>query len=294
MNKRVILLMSSLTYRAQPFLQAAQRLGLDVVCGLDMPPPLAEYWQPTLPVDLKMPHKAAQDIFNFAAHAHVDAIIPLDDSATLTAALASELLDLSHNSPEAAYAARNKPRMRELLAKADVPSPKFQVFMVDDDPHTLAQQVAYPCVVKPTMLSGSQGVIRANNPDEFVRAFQRTSRIVRHSGGADDANNDREHVLVEAFIAGFEVALEGLMTHGALKPLALFDKPDPLDGPFFEETLYVTPSRLSQATQTAIADCAAQACRALGLREGPVHAELRVNDQGPWVVEVAGRSIGGL
>jgi biotin carboxylase len=286
--------MSSLTYRATPFLKAAERLGLDVVCGLDMPPPLAEYWQPTLPIDLKTPHKAAQDIFNFAAHAHVDSIISLDDSATMTAALASELLDLSHNSPDAAYAARNKTRMRELLAKAGVPSPKFQLCTVNDDPRELAQRVTYPCVVKPTMLSGSQGVIRANNADEFVRAFQRTSRIVRYSGGEDDANNDREHVLVEEFIAGIEIALEGIMTHGQLKPLALFDKPDPLDGPFFEETIYVTPSRLPHTTQAALVECATQACRALGLREGPVHAELRVNERGPWVVEVAGRSIGGL
>jgi hypothetical protein len=79
-----------------------------------------------------------------------------------------------------------------------------------------------------------------------------------------------------------------------LKPLALFDKPDPLEGPFFEETIYVTPSRLPDALQRRITAAAAAACAALGLSEGPVHAELRVNDDGPWIIEVAARSIGGL
>ena len=293
-NPRIILLTSSLSYRAEPFLDAACRLGLDVVQGLDMPQPLAEYWQTTLPVDFKEPQRAAQDIFRFAAREPVQAIIPVDDGATVIAALACDLLDLSHNSPEAAYAARNKARMRELLHAAGVPSPRWQVFDVDDDPRALAARVDYPCVVKPLMMSASQGVIRANDPDEFVRAFQRTAWIVRATGSPADESGDHTHVLVEDYIPGFEVALEGILAHGRLKVLALFDKPDPLVGPYFEETIYVTPSRLPASVQESITDCAASACRALGLREGPVHAELRVNESGPWVVEVAGRSIGGL
>lgn len=293
-NKRIILLSSSLSYRAGPFLDAARAMGLDIVQGLDMPPPLAEYWQATLPIDFKAPQKAAQDIFQFAGHGPVDAIVPVDDGATVIAALASELLDLSHNSPDAAFAARNKHRMRELLSAAGVPSPDFQVLGVDADPHSLAAQLSYPCVVKPLMLSGSQGVIRADNPEEFVRAFERTRRIVRFAGGEADESVDREHILVEDFIPGFEIALEGILAHGQLTVLSLFDKPDPLDGPFFEETIYVTPSRLPADVQRSIVQCATQACKALGLREGPVHAELRVNERGPWIVEVAGRSIGGL
>ena len=292
--KRIILLSSSLSYRAAPFLAAARALDLEIVQGLDMPPPLAEYWHATLPIDFKAPQKAAQDIFRFAGHGPVDAIVPVDDGATVIAALASELLDLSHNSPDAAFAARNKHSMRKLLSAAGVPSPDFQVFGSDADPHSLSAQVEYPCVIKPLMLSGSQGVIRADNPEEFVRAFERTRRIVRFAGGEADESVDREHILVEDFIPGFEVALEGILAHGQLTVLSLFDKPDPLDGPFFEETIYVTPSRLPEDVQRSIVQCATQACRALGLREGPVHAELRVNEQGPWVVEVAGRSIGGL
>ena len=133
-------------------------------------------------------------------------------------------------------------------------------------------------------------MIRADNPAEFVAAFQRLKRMLLLQG-----NSEQETVfLVEDFIPGFEVALEGLLTHGQLKVLALFDKPDPLDGPFFEETIYVTPSRLSDETQAAIARCVSIAASSLGLQEGPVHAELRVNEQGPWMLEIAGRSIGGL
>jgi len=148
----------------------------------------------------------------------------------------------------------------------------------------------YPGVVRPIRINGSRGVIRANNPREFVAAASRLAALL----DAIDPMLGAKPFLVEHFIPGFEVALEGLLDHGALQVLALFDKPDPLDGPFFEETLYVTPSRLPEATQAAIARCAADAAAALGLREGPMHAELRINDQGPWIVELAGRSIGGL
>jgi biotin carboxylase len=293
-NKRIILLSSSLSYRAEPFKEAACKLGLELIQGLDMPQPLAEYWRATLPIDFKEPQNAAQDIFDFAAHDPISAIVPVDDGATVIAALASDMLDLSFNAPEAVYAARNKHRMRALLAAAGVPSPQFKLFDVNDDPQAIAAQLNYPCVVKPLMSSGSQGVIRADNAEEFAQAFRRTSSIVRASGGELDESYDCTHVLVEDFIPGCEVALEGILLHGNLKVLALFDKPDPLDGPFFEETIYVTPSRLSDAVQQSIFDCATRACKAMGLREGPIHAELRMNEQGPWVVEVAGRSIGGL
>jgi biotin carboxylase len=161
---------------------------------------------------------------------------------------------------------------------------------MNDDPAQIAAEVEYPCVVKPLLLSGSRGVIRANNPAEFVIAFGRLGQLLaslqRVSGSTQ--------ILVEDFIPGFEVALEGLLDRRQLRVLALFDKPDPLDGPFFEETIYVTPSRLPELTQAAIADCTARAAAALGLKQGPIHAELRVNDVGPWIVEIAGRSIGGL
>src|SRR4030095_6644334 len=143
------------------------------------------------------------------------------------------------------------------------------------------------------MLSGSRGVIRADDEAQFVGAVRRLERILRKPEAAADGDAARQ-VLVEGFIPGREVALEGLLVKGDLHVLALFDKPDPLDGPFFEETIYVTPSRLPCTVQAEIASCTARAAQALGLRDGSVHAELRVNRHGPSVIEIATRSIGGL
>jgi biotin carboxylase len=176
--------------------------------------------------------------------------------------------------------------MRQRFAAANVPSPTFHLHHTTDDPAAIAAHVTYPCVLKPTILAGSRGVMRADNPAEFRQRFDRLRRIL-----ATERCND---LLVEDFIPGVEVALEGILDKGRLKVLALFDKPDPLDGPFFEETIYVTPSRLPAESQSAIFAATTQAAAALGLRHGPIHAELRLNERGPWLVEVAARSIGGL
>jgi biotin carboxylase len=289
-HKRVLLLMSPATYRAGAFLSAANEIGLQVIQGVDLPRPLAEQWHVPLGLDFADPEGAAAAIVDFARHTPVDAILSVDDGAGLVAALASAALGLPHNSPEAALAARDKGVMRERLAERGVPCPVFRRFSVADDPQWIASQVTYPCVVKPLRLSGSRGVIRADDSESFVTAFERLRRMLAAEGNAPGT----DQVLVEDFIPGGEVALEGLLTHGELQVLALFDKPNPLDGPFFEETIYTTPSRLPAPIQDAIAACAAQAVAALGLREGPVHAELRINERGPWILEVAGRSIGGL
>jgi biotin carboxylase len=282
--------MRSSTYRAAAFGEAAERLGIEVVHCLDLPPALAEYWQVPLAVQFARPEEAVQTIVAFARQKPAQAILSIDDSATTIAAMASEALGLVHNSSEAALAARNKYRMRQLLQAAGVASPWFRRYEMSDDPARLALEVPYPCVVKPLLLSGSRGVMRADNPAEFEAAFQRLGRML---AGMERVPGSTQ-ILVESFIPGFEVALEGMLDQGRLHVLALFDKPDPLDGPFFEETIYVTPSRLPEGVQADIAGCTAQAAEALGLRQGPVHAELRVNQAGPWLVEVAGRSIGGL
>ncbi len=289
-KKRVLLLFSPSSYRTGSFMEAAKKLNLDVVQGVDMPEPLAEFWQVPLGLDFSDLEGATRTIVDYAAKQPFDAIIAVDDAATLLAARASAALGLPHNSPDAALAARDKYVMRQMLAAGGAQVPEFRRFSATDDPGWIAEQVQYPCVVKPLRLSGSRGVIRANNPEELIAAFTRTRRMLL----ADGNPPEETCLLVERFIPGFEVALEGLLTQQRLKVLALFDKPDPLDGPFFEETIYVTPSRLPEATQAAIAECTAKAALALGLREGPVHAELRVNEAGPWMVEIAGRSIGGL
>jgi biotin carboxylase len=175
------------------------------------------------------------------------------------------------------------------MSKGGAPCPIFRPFSLSTDPAWIATQVTYPCVLKPLRLSGSRGVIRANNPAEFITAFNRLKRLLLSEG-----YSEHDAFLVEDFIPGFEVALEGILTHGQLKVLTLFDKPDPLDGPFFEETIYITPSRFPANVQQDIANCVSVAAASLDLREGPVHAELRVNQRGPWMLEIAGRSIGGL
>lgn len=288
-KKRIILLMSPASYRGGAFLSAAKRLNLEVVVGIDLPETLAEYWHVPLGVDFADPQASVQTIVEYAKEHPITAILSVDDGASELAALASAALGLAHNSPRAAEAARDKLLMRTLMSKGGAPCPVFRHFPLGADPAQVAEQVTYPCVVKPLRLSGSRGVIRANDPKEFVTAFNRLQRLLLSEGYAEQGS-----ILVEDFIPGFEVALEGILTHGQLKVLALFDKPDPLDGPFFEETIYVTPSRLQVDVQEDIAKCVTIAAASLELREGPVHAELRVNEQGPWMLEIAGRSIGGL
>ncbi|MCB0208274.1 MAG: ATP-grasp domain-containing protein [Anaerolineae bacterium] len=289
-SKRVILLMRNSTYRGQAFSEAAKRLDIEIATGLDIHPDLADYWKVPLALQFDQPEESAAKIVAFASQQPVQAVLSVDDSASLIAAKASEALGLVHNSSESALAARNKYHMRRMFAQGGVSSPQFKLFEMTDDPHRIATEVRFPCVVKPLLLSGSRGVMRTNSPAELVDAFKRLSRML----AAHNRIPGSTQILIEDYIPGVEVALEGVIDKGQLKVLALFDKPDPLEGPFFEETIYVTPSRLPDDVQTAVADCAGRAAEALGLRFGPVHAELRVNDDGPWMVEMAGRSIGGL
>src|SRR5438105_7492217 len=289
-KKRVVLLMSPATYRAGAFLSAAKKLNLEVVVGIDLPETLAEYWHVPLGVDFAAPVASVRTIVEYAKEHPITAILSVDDAASELAARASAALGLAHNSPKAAEAARDKLLMRKLMSAGGAPCPIFRPFLLSENPAWVATQVTYPCVLKPLRLSGSRGVIRANNVDECVAAFHRLKRLLLSEGNSEQETS----ILIEDFIPGFEVALEGLLTSGQLKVLTLFDKPDPLDGPFFEETIYVTPSRLPDQVQQDIARCVAVAAASLDLREGPVHAELRVNERGPWMLEIANRSIGGL
>ncbi len=289
MTNRILLLLTAHTYRAAPFLAAAERLGIEIVTAVDLPPQLAAQWQVTLGLDYRDPDTAVAAITAYAQSHPLAAILAVDDSGTLLAARAAAALGLPHNNPAAALAARNKLVMRQMLHTGGVPVPAFQPFTLADNPAHIAAQVSFPCVVKPLELSGSRGVMRANDAQELTAAIERLRRILLRLSPQPD-----QPFLVEDYIPGVEVALEGMLDNGELHPLALFDKPDPLEGPFFEETIYVTPSRLPTAVQQAIFTRTAQAAAALGLRTGPIHAELRVNDDGAWLVEMAGRSIGGL
>lgn len=287
-QRRVLLLLTNHTYRAPAFLAAAERLQIEVIQAVDMPRQLADQWSVELGLDYRNVAKSAQQIADYAQEKPLDAILAVDDSGSLLAAAASAALNLPHNDPAAAETARNKFRMRQLLSMADILAPWFHCFSTDEPLANIAVQVSYPCVVKPLTLSGSRGVMRVDDETGLQTAVTRLTHIL------DKIEPGPHDYLVEQFIPGGEVALEGMLENGKLTVLALFDKPDPLDGPFFEETIYVTPSSLPAETQAAITDCTAKAAAALGLRTGPIHAELRWNVAGPWLVEIAGRSIGGL
>ena len=292
---RLMLLFTTTGYEAREFVQAAQHLGVDTVLGSDRCHVLNDPWQDgALPLRFERPQEAAQHILDYARSQPLDAILPIGDTPVLTAALANHALGLQHNDPNAAAASRNKFLMRQLLRDAGLRVPWFACFPMQADPRILQHEVPYPCVLKPLALSASRGVMRANTPAEFVKAFWRLRALLETPEIRLKQDEAHDAILVESFIPGCEVALEGLLTAGRLQVLALFDKPDPLDGPFFEETLYITPSRLPPETQDTIIRCTEQAAHALGLVHGPLHAELRINQEGPWILEVAARAIGGL
>ncbi len=290
MGNRILLLSTARTYRANAFLTAADKLGVEVVQAIDMPDALSFGTPNVVAVDFQDVAGAVATITDYTNGRTVDAVLAIDDSGALLSAEIGAALKLPFNSVAAAEAARNKLRMRQLLSAGGVACPPFRRFTSADDPDWVASQVVFPCVVKPLTLSGSRGVIRANNSAELTAGIQRTTTLLRKL----TPSAETVEYLVEGYIPGVEVALEGMLDRGQLHVLALFDKPDPLVGPFFEETIYVTPSRLSAEIQTAIAATTAASAEVLGLRHGPVHAELRINDEGVWLVEIAGRSIGGL
>jgi biotin carboxylase len=298
--KRLLLLIPTTTYRTEDFMEAARRLDVDLVVAAERPNVMAgEFPDHLLTVPFDDPERAARELAEYARRRPIDAVVPVDDETTLVGAAIAARLGLRCNPMGAVAAARNKRLMRERLAKAGVAGPAFTTVSVDEDPVAAARRMAYPCVLKPLMLSASRGVIRADDPAAFVRAFERVRAILAEPEVAG-LGEGTDQILVEAFVPGVEVALEGLLIAGALSVLALFDKPDPLDGPYFEETIYVTPSRLPGATQRAIAETTAHAARALGLEDGPIHAELRLDARAsaeaprPVMLELAARSIGGL
>ena len=287
---RVLLLIPSRTYRTHDFMTAASRLDIDVVVGSEHRPALAGLMDGRhLRLDFEDVAGSTARIVAFAQTHPLAAIVAVDDAGTLLAATAAQALGLPHNTVDAVEAARDKARMRARFAEAGLLTPRFTTAPIDADPISVAAAVRYPCVVKPLDLSGSQGVVKVDDAGSFPQVFTRVAAIV----AACRPNGTRPSVLIEDFIPGEEVAVEALHRGGVLELLAIFDKPDPLNGPFFEETIYVTPSRLPADRQRQIFATTARAAGALGLTDGPIHAEFRLNS-GIWVLEVAARSIGGL
>lgn len=290
---RLLLLLPTATYRAAAFVAAARRLGVELTVASEQPSAFQDANPAGLvTLDLSNPEHAAGQARAFARAQPLHGVVAVDDDTAVAAAAIAAELGLRGNPPAAARAARDKHEQRTLLAAAGVPVPRFTLHRLEEDPHLIAAHARFPCVVKPLRLSASRGVIRADTPAQLVAAFERLRRILSEPEAAACGEPAR-HALVEQFVSGREYALEGLLVAGELRVLALFEKPDPLDGPYFEETIYVTPSRLPGSAQAQIAACAQRAATALGLAEGPVHAELRYNERGPWLIELAARPIGG-
>ena len=295
----LLLLVPTRSYRLDDFRAAAARLGVPLVLGSDRCHRLEEAFGEAadlISLDYRRPARAAGQIASAARRRPIRGVVPVDEGTAVIAALAAERLGLPHNPPAAARRAADKHAMRRALRRAGVPVPDFRLFDLADGPEGPAGEVGYPCVLKPLLLSASRGVIRADDPASFAAAWRRIERILAAARAERRPGDPRaaRQVLVEAFVPGAEVAVEALLRGGSLELLALFDKPDPLDGPYFEETIYVTPSRHPPGLQEQVRRVAAEAARALGLFEGPVHAELRLSPKGPVVLEVAARSIGGL
>ena len=294
-EKRVLVLMTTATYRAPAYVAAAGEMGLRLTVGTDRPDLLADL-NPgaSITLDYARPEAGAALIKAFAEAHPVHAIAPADDDALVLGAMAAEALGLPFHPVEAARATRSKYELRKTLSEEGLPSPAFRLVSAREEPARIAAGVRYPCVLKPTFLSASRGVIRANDEAEFARAYRRVGAILEEPETIARGGEEAGMILVEDYLPGVEVAVEALVIRGEVHALAVFDKPDPLDGPFFEETIYVTPSRLPAGTQEKIREETARAARAIRLREGPLHAELRIDGAGRvWVIDAASRSIGG-
>ena len=284
---RLLLLLPAAGYANQDFIAAAARLDIELVACADYCHRLAPGWglPPLMSVPFDQPEVAVPRVLR-ALRQTVDAVLAVDDHGAALAAQLRVALKLPGNSPAAVATLTDKLRFRRLQQASGLPCPAF--VEIGDDDVEAAVALGFPLVVKARRLNASRGVIRVDDTGQLDRALGWVRRIQAR------AQRDGAGLLVERFIPGVEVALDGVLVEGALRVLALFDKPDPLDGPFFEETIFVTPSRLPDATQCELAVAVQRACAAGGMTEGVIHAEARINDAGVWLLEIAPRGIGGL
>lgn len=293
--RRVLLLATSTGYQIRAFGEAAERLGVELLFATDRCHMIEDPWRDqAIPIRFYDEAAAVADIVDSARSRPLDGILVVGDRPTVVGARVGEALGLSGHSPDAVAVAKNKQRTRERFQEAGLPAPWFVPTTISAEPREVARSVHYPVVIKPVALSGSRGVMRADDPDAFVAAFNRLRVLLQSPDIRAERSDAPDTVLVEGFIPGREYALEGILHHGQLHVLALFDKPDPLDGPFFEETIYLTPSTAGPHEQTAIIEAITRAAEAIGLTHGPLHAECRVNHEAVFVLEVAARPIGGL
>jgi ATP-grasp domain/L-amino acid ligase C-terminal domain 2 len=294
-KKRMLLFTAKLGYQTRSFEEAARKLNVQLVYVTDRCHQLEDPWgDQAIAVHFESPEAAAYTVMEALRGQNVGGILALGDRPAAAAAYAARGLGIRYNHPAAVEACRSKLRMKEVFRDAGLSVPWFRKLPIDPAPEPVLLGISYPCVLKPLSLSASQGVMRANNREEFLAAAARVRLLLKSPEILASREPNLDLMLVEGYIPGREVVIEGLLTDGALRVLAIFDKPDPLEGPYFEETIYVTPSRLRDSVQHAIEKCARDAARALGLSHGPIHAEFRINEDTVWPLEIAPRPIGGL
>lgn len=292
---RVLLLATTTGYQTRMFAAAAAALGVEIVYATDRCEHLDDPWRDgAIAVRFHEEWRSVDAILKALESRPVAGVLVVGDRPSVLAAHVARLLNLPGHPPEAAVIARDKRLARERLKSAGLLVPEFLTVPAAIEPATVWSRVPFPVVIKPTVLSASRGVIRADDELSFVTAFARVQRLLASSEVRDLHDSESDVIQVESYIPGSEYALEGVLEHGRLRTLAIFDKPDPLEGPFFEESIYVTPSRAGAEVQQRIGEMVARASQAIGLYHGPVHAECRVNDRGVYVLEVAARPIGGL
>ena len=292
---RVLLLSTTTGYQLRSFGDAAQALGIELMFATDRCHTLDDPWRDgAVAVRFHDEDDSVEAVLRAAVERPVHGVVAVGDRPVVLAARIAQALGLPGNPPEGARASAHKRLARERFARAALPTPDYVALSTTADIVKASSGLEYPVVIKPVALSGSRGVIRANDPRELSAAFQRVSSLLARPEIRALRTGAETELLIERFIPGREYAVEGLITGGRVHPLAVFDKPDPLDGPFFEETIYVTPSRAPAAVQRDIIDAVQRAVSALPLVHGPVHAECRVNERGVFVLEAAARPIGGL
>lgn len=291
---RVLLLSTTTGYQLRSFDEAAEQLGIELVFATDRCQQLDDPWRDRA-IAVRF-HDEAHSIDEIVRQSPFQGVLAVGDRPVILAARAAERLGLPGNPHDAAAASSNKLEARRRLAAAGLAVPSYFAMPAGTEGQRAAAdpRVQFPCVLKPVGLSGSRGVIRADSHGEFAAAFNRISALLARVDVRAARTGLEDTILVERFIPGREFAVEGVLTDGALQVLAIFDKPDPLDGPFFEETIYVTPSALDVRSQVQLGSTVQRATEALGLRHGPVHAECRIGLDGVYVLEVAARPIGGL
>ena len=291
----VILIIPSASYRSNAFMNAADKLDLKILVVTDNSQVFSDQFPDNI-ITMNFDHwtEKLDEISEWSDRFNLMAVIGVDEESILLAAIFSQYLGIEHNSIESVMRTTNKLLMRFELKKARMNCPWFRSFSIEKLPDDIIEEINFPCVIKPTFLSASQGVLRVNNEQEFKEGFQILTDLLSQKKIKKRGGEEANYIMVEEYIPGNEVSIEGIVSQGKLKILAIFDKPEPLEGPTFEETIFVTPTTLSGSMQSSLYETAQQAMETLGIVKGPVHIEVRINSNGNYILECASRSIGGM